>query len=682
MKKVFLILATLFVYTNLAAQSLRSYERAGDEAFRNKNYGAAVQYYGDVLKRHEEDFTLWWKYGESARMYQSFPEAERSYQKISTSPKHKEKHPLVDFRMAEVKKNLGDYNSAISYFEKFLAEKPQKADPLFFQKAQAEIEFCQAAKTLAASPNGVEIKHLGKEVNSAWNEFAPTVVGDTLFYTSNRFDKKSGKDKQKTKLHKVMFAAKNGRGREPGHGFPAADTAHIAHTAFSPDGHYMFFTVCKDLNASDKRCELWLTVIDRRNRWLPPIRLPEPINLKGYTATQPSIGYDKATQGPVLWFASDRPGGKGKLDLWSLPLDTNFFCPCNLPLPGKKLGALPAFQTPINAESLNTPENEGTPFFYATTQKLYFSSDGLPGLGGYDIYVADKMDGKFSTPQDVGPGLNTSFNDLYFFLKPDGRNGYLSSNRPGAYYLDEKTKAACHDIFSFKLPPPEKPVPPTSDTMPSLAVKKPDLPPPPPTPTLPPVQPPKLTDFNGLPLYFDNDEPDKRTRRTATKKSYEETAQTYLDRQNEYRERFAGNVDGVKSDIAEQQVDDFFENEVRRGYDRLSQLSELLLSKLQSGEAIEVLIKGFTSPRAESDYNFNLGKRRVSSLRNHFEIWSEGVLQPYLRAGKLKITETSFGETTAHANVSDKLGDERNSIYHPDAARERRVEIVEVRVQR
>ena len=66
----------------------------------------------------------------------------------------------------------------------------------------------------------------------------------------------------------------------------------LAHTAFSPDGHYMFFTVCQDLNAYDKRCELWLSVIDRRNRWLPAIRLPEPINLPGYTNTQPSIGFD------------------------------------------------------------------------------------------------------------------------------------------------------------------------------------------------------------------------------------------------------------------------------------------------------------------------------------------------------------------------------------------------------
>ncbi|MBP6812387.1 MAG: hypothetical protein KA138_12750, partial [Saprospiraceae bacterium] len=156
----------------------------------------------------------------------------------------------------------------------------------------------------------------------------------------------------------------------------------------------------------------------------------------------------------------------------------------------------------------------------------------------------------------------------------------------------------------------------------------------------------------------------------------------YLDRQSEYRERFAGNIDGVLLEEAEQRIDDFFEDEIRKGYELLGQLSELLVSHLERGEAIEVLIKGFTSPRAESDYNLNLGKRRVSSVRNHFETWSDGILQPYLRSGKLKITEISFGETAARAGISDKLSDERNSIYHPDAARERRVEIVEVRAQK
>lgn len=674
-----ILLLSIFQLTTFS-QSLRAYERAGDSAFEKKDYGAAVQYYSDVLKRHEQDYSLWWKYAESARLYNAYPEAERSYKKIIDSKKHKNRHPLAEYRLAEVKKSQGDYLTAIAYFEKFIA-KESTIEAQYLEKARSEIEVCQQAQVIAASPILVEMKHLGKEINSPWYEFAPSIVGDTLFYSSYRFDKRTDKGKNKRKLSKVMIAAKGGRGREPGRGFPATDTAHIAHTAFSPDGHYVFFTICKDLNANDKRCELWMTVIDRRKRWLPPVKLPEPINMAGYTTTQPNIAYDKEAQGPVLWFSSDRPGGKGKLDLWRVPLDTNFFCECNLPLPGKKIGRLPDFDAPTNVAELNTGENEVAPFFFSPEQKLYFSSDGLPGLGGFDIFYTEKGNDGFAAPKNAGPGLNTSYNDLYFILKKDGSGGYLSSNRPGAMYLDEKNKACCNDLFAFSVIKPEvKPIPrePSEDTstVPLIGFKSPNTVPTLPIPPI--VVEPRLTDFTGLPLYFDNDEPDNRSRKTATKSTYYETVEAFLARQREYRDRFSANLKDQQADAAEQLVDNFFENEVRNGADRLNQLCELMLDRLHKGAELEVILKGYTSPRAKSDYNEKLAQRRISSVRNQFEAFNDGSLRPYLNDGKLKISELSFGETTAKSGISDKLSDERNSIYHPNAARERRVEIVEV----
>ncbi|MEO6038738.1 MAG: hypothetical protein ABIQ93_10015, partial [Saprospiraceae bacterium] len=359
-------LVLLLFSLSLSAQNLKSYERAGDDAFQQKDYAAAVQHYGVVLQREDDNFDVWWKYGESARLYSAYPEAEKAYRKILVSNKAHGEFPLVDYRLGEVKKSLGDYQAAVDYFEKFLQQKPAVITALQ-EQARKELDNCLQAQFIQPSTPQVEIKHLGKEINSPYSDFAPSVVGDTLFFSSYRFDKKGDRSRPKHKLTRVMISSKGGRAREPGHGFPIADTAHIAHTAFSPDGHYIFFTVCKNVNAHDIRCELWLTVLDRRNRWLPPVRLPESVNTPGYTTTQPSIGYDKHFEGPVLWFASDRPGGRGKLDLWYLPLDTNFFCPCNLPLPGKKVIHLPDFKVPQNAVALNTPENEGTPFFFSKT---------------------------------------------------------------------------------------------------------------------------------------------------------------------------------------------------------------------------------------------------------------------------------------------------------------------------
>ncbi|MBK8922989.1 MAG: PD40 domain-containing protein [Saprospirales bacterium] len=479
-----------------------------------------------------------------------------------------------------------------------------------------------------------------------------------------------------------MYSLRNGRAREASRVFPSTDTAHIAHTAFTAGGHFLFITLCKNINASDIRCELWLTVQDIRKRWGDPVRLPEPVNLAGYTTTQPSIGFDTLSQQLNLWFASDRPGGSGGLDIWYMPLDTIWFCPCNVPVNSRKPLRLPRFdEVPVNAGAINTPANEITPFFHEPSRVLYFSSDGRPGFGGYDIFQSKMKQTAFGAPENAGAGLNSSYNDIYFILQPDGKSGFLSSNRPGSLYLDEVNKACCNDIFQVRYPQDPAPEPPLAQVplpTPRRPVERPLIP----VEQLQerdPAPVPELTEFIGLPLYFDNDEPDQRTRRVHTRKSYVETVSVYLERQAEYREQFAAGLSGSKRETAEDLIDDFFEQEVRRGYERLDQLCEVLLGRLQKGETVQVIIKGFTSPRAESDYNLALGKRRISSVRNHFERFENGVLKMYFDTGQLQVLEASFGETTVRSGISDDLRDLRNSVYHPDAARERRVEIVEIR---
>lgn len=667
-------------YTVCVGQSLRSYERAGDEAYEKKDYGSALQYYATILDKKIVDVDLFWKYAESARMVYAFSESEKYYTRILQSGKSVRKFPLLYLRLAEIKFGEGQYDEAIHYYQTFL---DQNTDPQLEIQAQTGISDAETALQIAGKFAKVEIRHLGKEINSPYSDFAPYRLGDSLFFSSYRFDHKKETTFPKSKITRVMMSVHEGRAREPGRGFPSIDTAHIAHTAFSPDGHFMFFTVCKNKDVNDIRCELWLTVVDRRNKWLTPVRLPDPINLPGYTSTQPSVGYDQRFQGLVLWFASDRPGGKGDTDIWYVPLDTVFFCPCALPIPGKPIPRLPKFTNPIPASSINTPQPEATPFFHSETQTLYFASKGWPGLGAFDLFSSKKTGDTLQVPQNLGIGFNSSYNDVYPYLDPLGRQGYFSSNRPGSYYLDEHNKFCCNDLYAFEIPVDTNSNRKTSSASDERSVLKPiahnaakmGITPPQPRPE------PVLHDFVGLPLYFDNDEPDKRTLRSTTRKPYEESVLAFLDRQNAYRLQYAAGLLGNAKDVAESEIDDFFELEVRSGYDRLMQMSRILLERLKSGAQVEIQIKGFTSPRAKTDYNLQLGKRRVSSLKNHFSTVLDGALKPYLAKGQLKITELSFGETTANARVSDNLKDERNSIYHPEAARERRVEIIEIKEQ-
>jgi outer membrane protein OmpA-like peptidoglycan-associated protein len=676
MMRILLLTALFLAPVAAGAQSRKAYEQAGDAAYKEKNFGAAFQHYSVALTKDPGNYRLWWKYGESARQQVAYPEAEKAYLRIaSAGQKNAAEFPLLYLRLGQVQQAKGDYTAAGAYFDQFLAASGN-AGAAELQMAQRERDACRWAEAQQKRPpeTKIQIESLGKRINSPFSDFAPAFQGDTLYFSSYRFDKKGDKSKPPGKITRLMTAVGGGRAREPGRGLPAADSVHVAHTAFTPDGQFLFYTQCKNVSAGEIRCEIWLSVRDLRGRWSTPQRLPEPVNAAGFTATHPSVGYNADARALELWFVSDRPGGLGGTDIWKVPLDSADFCPCKRPAAGKKYG-MPRFAEPQNMRAFNSPGNEATPFYFIPEQTLYFSSDARQGFGGYDIYKAQTDSAGGLRIDNMGWGINSSLNDLYLTLQADGRRGVFSSNRSGALYLDETNKACCNDLFAFAFPEPPTP----KEPEPRAGENPPDSIPPAPAE---PEKPAVVQDFVGLPLYFDNDEPDKRTRRTTTKKNYKETVLAYLERQEEYRLRFAAGLPEKDRPAAEETVDRFFDEQVRRGYERLDQLSELILTRLQNGETMEIVIKGFTSPRAETDYNLNLGKRRISSVRNYFDTYADGVFAQYLQSGALKVSETSFGETTAKQNVSDALEDERNSVYNPEAAGERRVEIVEIRENR
>ena len=667
--RVLFVFWILLCVSTLMGQSFRAYRRAGDTAFNNKDYGTAIRYYSDLLKSKPGNSDLQWQYAECSRLMYSCREAEIAYEKLLEADTGiYKKFPLLYFRLAEAQKMQGDFTAAAENFKHFLETAAAGTDSVFLLKAGMEADLCRNIRELDSNLLPAVVKHPGKEINSTWHDFAPAIAGDTLYYSSVRFERNSkGFRKKPVRMSRVMIAVASGRGREPGRGFPATDTAHVAHTAFTPDRRYMFFTICKDINASEKRCELWVTALDRRNKWLQPKKLPASVNLPGYTATHPNVGYDSSKQSLVLRFVSDRPGGSGKLDIWSVPLDTNYFCPCNIPVPGRQLSSLPLFAQPVNEADINTSGDDITPFYDANSGRLYFSSDGWSGYGGQDIFYAEKN----RKPVNAGSRLNSGYNDMYMVLSARGDRGYFSSNRPGSMYPDEKNKTCCNDIYSFRLRPDTTLSTPPATPVPGNTVEQPD--------TIPQAtlrENPE--DFSGLPLYFDNDQPDSRTRNASTRKTYTETVRQYLDRRDEYRARHTAGLKGTSAEEAASASDSFFDDDVSAGAGRLGQLCELLLERLETGETWEIQLRGFTSPRAESDYNLFLARRRIKSVINELETWQGGSLKKYIDTGQLKLSELSLGETTSKAGISDKITDEKNSIYHPDAARERRVEIVRI----
>jgi len=303
------------------------------------------------------------------------------------------------------------------------------------------------------------------------------------------------------------------------------------------------------------------------------------------------------------------------------------------------------------------------------------------GLGGYDIYRQALQSSSLSKREALPAPINSSYNDIYFFQQKEEKKGLFVSNRPGQRYLDPLSKACCNDIYRFEE------IPPSNSSENQDTVERPDLaldPIPIPTPivdpgTNPVPVPSSLAEFLPLALFFENDHPDPRTRRSKTKLDYLSTFEPYLETEETYVTNYLKLFPAKEEDQARTAMQDFFEREVAFGGERLIQFSNMLLQRLKEGGKVEIFVKGYTSPRAQSDYNLQLGKRRVSSLINHFNTFQKGVLKPYLAKKKLLISERSFGETTAAKSISDDLTDLQRSVYSIDAARERRVEIVEVK---
>jgi len=193
----------------------------------------------------------------------------------------------------------------------------------------------------------------------------------------------------------------------------------------------------------------------------------------------------------------------------------------------------------------------------------------------------------------------------------------------------------------------------------------------------------ELNKYLPVTLYFHNDEPNPRTLDTTTTLSYLTAFSSYLALEEKYRRENSKGYSGEKKEEALFDVEDFFDFYVRKGVQDLETFSVLLLKELQKGAGITLSVRGFASPLAESDYNVNLTKRRITSLVNYLEKYQKGVFLPYLNSsssdgGILKINKIPFGEFQANDTVSDASSNKKESIYSRGARMERKIEIMSV----
>ena len=131
----------------------------------------------------------------------------------------------------------------------------------------------------------------------------------------------------------------------------------------------------------------------------------------------------------------------------------------------------------------------------------------------------------------------------------------------------------------------------------------------------------------------------------------------------------------------------FFKNQVDRGATDLEEFKRLVLDELETGSKVSLFIRGFASPVANTAYNVNLTKRRISSLINYFKEVDDGVFKEYIDAdsddkGKLMFSFAPFGEYAADQSTSDDVVIQNESVFSKSAGIERKIEIQSMTIKR
>lgn len=194
------------------------------------------------------------------------------------------------------------------------------------------------------------------------------------------------------------------------------------------------------------------------------------------------------------------------------------------------------------------------------------------------------------------------------------------------------------------------------------------------------LAPANMSAYLPITLFFDNDQPDPRTRATTTMLSYEQTVERYLARRQAFIDSYTANLSGKEKDDAIEKLGRFFDYEVKGGQVKLEVFASNLTLFLAGGANLEIMVKAFASPLANSEYNMALTQRRIASVKNFFRRYNNGIFESYIRTGQLKVSMLPLGENQSSPTVSDDAGNKRLSIYSPEASKERRAEILEVRV--
>ena len=424
-KHILFLLTGLLLFGSLSAQdrlNWKKHRKLADEAAQQGNFAEAADHYQKAWEKKPKKEELIFKAGEAYYRTKNYRKAVEAYRHVKNQ---NDDFPLVGLKYARSLKQDAQYDKAKEEFQAFfnIYSGPSKA--ILEDIIQTEIRGCELGKEAPAQANrALEVVHLGGAVNSDAREFAafPTTDSRLLFSST-----KGGP----ARIYSAQGSAGQWSKANTPENFPLIQGGQFAHPALSPDGSRLYFTICEegtlwdDLNT---RCEIY-ALFRQGAGWSEPQRLPTYINTDGVTATHPNVVHVGGLE--ILYFSSNREGGRGGLDIWYASRDLgsdglDFTFPVNL------------------GPAVNTYGDEISPFYDVEKGRLYFSSNGHVSIGGFDVFVSMGDETSWGYPENAGMPVNSSADDYFFALAPNRTGVFLSSNR---VFGGEKITTTHDDIF-------------------------------------------------------------------------------------------------------------------------------------------------------------------------------------------------------------------------------------------
>ncbi len=422
MKKIITSLSVcLLVLMNHNAQAQVGLSRA-DKTYDKLAYIDAIKIYENIAKRGHVSTEILKNLGNANYFNAQYAEANQWYSQLFTDFASSEIEPEYYYRYAQTLKNVGQDDQATVYLKQF-AEKNKESKRAEIIRADKDYQ-----AEIKRNSGRYDIQDAG--INTGYADYGSSFYKEQVLFTTARdtsnFAKKvhTWTDQSFTKIY-VADIQEDGTLTKAKKFSRKIDTKfNEATPVVTKDGQTMYFTR-NNYNGSrgtDSKKTTLLKIYRaelKGDKWTNVTELP--FNSNQFSTAHPVLNANEDT----MYFVSDRPGGFGQSDLWSVAMTEN------------------GFGTPVNlGAGINTDGRESFPFV-TSDDELYFATDGRPGMGGLDVYAAKiKTDGTFSDVQNIGASVNSTSDDFGYIINKTTKRGYFSSNRESGIGND--------DIYAFK----------------------------------------------------------------------------------------------------------------------------------------------------------------------------------------------------------------------------------------